>query len=100
MTISCRLRSRSLWATRVAALVIAATTCFVGHAQSPQQLPGPTAPSAETLLKNALRMAVAHNRAVFVVFGASWCPPCWKLDAFLKAPETSKVQSPHMSCCT
>ena len=59
------------------------------------QLPGATAPSAETLLKDALRASATGTKAVFVVFGASWCPPCWKLDAFLNAPDTSKVLSRH-----
>lgn len=64
--------------------------------QSSQQQPSTTTtPHAEILLNAALRTAAAENKVVFIVFGASWCPPCRELDAFLDSPGASTVLSRH-----
>jgi thiol-disulfide isomerase/thioredoxin len=43
----------------------------------------PQRPSADQLLAAAKSEAVAQHKPVFLVFGASWCPPCRQMDAFM-----------------
>jgi hypothetical protein len=47
--------------------------------------------SAKTILDAALRDAGASHRTVFLIFHASWCSWCKKLDAVLEAPDVKKV---------
>lgn len=41
-------------------------------------------PSAEQVLASAKSEAVAEHKPIFLVFGASWCPPCHEMDAFMR----------------
>jgi len=40
-------------------------------------------PSAEQVLAAAKSDAVAQHKPIFLVFGASWCPPCRQMEAFM-----------------
>jgi thiol-disulfide isomerase/thioredoxin len=49
------------------------------------------APTAKALLTKAQAQAKAENKKVWVIFTASWCGWCKKLDAFIADPEMSKL---------
>ncbi len=40
-------------------------------------------PSAEQVLAAAKSDAAAQHKPIFLVFGASWCPPCHEMEAFM-----------------
>jgi len=44
---------------------------------------GQQPPSAEQVLAAAKSEALAEHKPIFLVFGASWCPPCHEMEAFL-----------------
>jgi hypothetical protein len=46
-------------------------------------LAGAESPSAETLLTEAKTQAAAEHKSVFLIFHASWCGWCHKLDSFI-----------------
>ncbi len=48
-------------------------------------------PSAQSILDTALQQAHVSDRTVFVIFHASWCGWCHKLDTYLNAPEVKPV---------
>lgn len=48
-------------------------------------------PSASSILVQALHLARASQKNVFLVFHASWCPWCKRLDALLGKPDVSKI---------
>jgi thioredoxin-related protein len=50
-----------------------------------------TAPTAQSVVDEAVKTAEAQNKAVLIHFGASWCSWCKKLDALLLGPEFGKV---------
>ncbi len=52
--------------------------------------PGAPKPSAE-LMAAAAKDSKASKKAILVVFGASWCPWCHKLDALMESKEYSKL---------
>lgn len=52
-------------------------------------------PSATTLLDEAKAKAGSGNRSVLVIFGASWCGWCKKLDAFLGSEEIRPIVERH-----
>jgi thioredoxin-related protein len=41
-------------------------------------------PNAEQVLTTAKSAAVAQHKSIFLVFGASWCPPCRDMEAFME----------------
>lgn len=45
-----------------------------------------TPPAAETVLKDALKEAKAQNKKVFIMFHASWCVWCHKMDDSMNDP--------------
>ncbi len=49
------------------------------------------APSAEQVLAPAKVKAAAERKIIYVHFGASWCPWCKRLDAFLERPDIKPV---------
>src|ERR1700677_2162252 len=48
-------------------------------------------PRADQVLSNAKSAAVAQHKAIFLVFGASWCPPCRKLETFTGDPNIRPI---------
>lgn len=46
---------------------------------------------ADQILAQAEAKATAEHKVIFVHFGASWCPWCRRLDAFLDQPDTKAV---------
>ncbi|RYG21015.1 MAG: thioredoxin family protein [Chitinophagaceae bacterium] len=46
-----------------------------------------TPPSADAVLKEAMKIAKAQKKKVFIKFSASWCGWCHKMDASMKEPE-------------
>lgn len=49
------------------------------------------APSAGQVLATAKTKAAAEHKTIYVHFGASWCPWCKRLDAFLERPDIKPV---------
>ena len=48
-------------------------------------------PAAETVLNNAYAQATKENKKVILIFHASWCGWCKKMDASLKDPVCKKM---------
>jgi thiol-disulfide isomerase/thioredoxin len=46
---------------------------------------------AEETLKTAKLKAAAENKAILLIFGASWCEACHQLDSFLGLPEIAPI---------
>lgn len=54
-------------------------------------LAAPKPPKAEQVLAKAKAVAAEQHKAIFLIFGASWCVPCRQLDKFLALPEISAI---------
>ena len=67
----------------VVAALLGAGPSTVRAAQAPAP---PVRPSAAALLSAAEAQAGREHKNVFLIFGASWCPWCHRLDALLSAP--------------
>jgi thiol-disulfide isomerase/thioredoxin len=50
-----------------------------------------TLPSSETVLNNAYAQATKENKKVILIFHASWCGWCKKMDASLNDPTCKKM---------
>lgn len=48
-------------------------------------------PSAEQVLASAESAAVAQHKPIFLVFGASWCPPCRQMEVFMADPKIRPI---------
>ncbi len=48
-------------------------------------------PSAESVMKEAQAVAAKEKKAVWVIFHASWCGWCKKLDGFIEDPANKKI---------
>jgi thioredoxin-related protein len=46
---------------------------------------------ADQVFENAKAQAAHQQELIFLVFGASWCPPCHELDSFMAARQTRPV---------
>jgi thioredoxin-related protein len=46
---------------------------------------------ANQVFEDAKAQAAQQHNLIFLVFGASWCEPCHRMDAFLAAPETRQI---------
>ncbi len=53
------------------------------------------APSAETVLKEATEKAAKENKQVFLIFHASWCGWCHRMDSLLTKSSLSKTFDKH-----
>lgn len=47
--------------------------------------------SADQVLASARAEAAAQHKAIFLEFGASWCPPCREMEAFLQDREIRPI---------
>jgi thioredoxin-related protein len=65
-------------------LALSFLLCIPAHAGQQQ-------PSADEVLATAKSAAVAQHKAIFLVFGASWCPPCRELEAFMDDREIRPI---------
>ncbi len=52
---------------------------------------GQSVPSAETVMKEAQAIAAKEKKAVWVIFHASWCGWCKRLDVFIEDPANKKI---------
>jgi thioredoxin-related protein len=46
---------------------------------------------ANQVFEDAKARAAQQQKLIFLVFGASWCGPCHRMDSFLAAPETGQI---------
>ncbi|HEY6253887.1 MAG TPA: thioredoxin family protein [Candidatus Angelobacter sp.] len=51
----------------------------------------PKAPKADQVMTEAKAKATAQHKAIFLIFGASWCPECHTFDRFLALPEVNAI---------
>lgn len=52
---------------------------------------GDAPPSADQVLAEAKAEAASQHKGIFLIFGASWCGWCRKLDQFNHVPEVSAI---------
>jgi len=64
------------------ALILLITSVF-GLAEKP--------PKADHVISEAKARAATQHKAIFLIFGASWCPGCHTMDSFLKDPEVAAI---------
>jgi len=69
-------------------LIVVLSFC-VGFSALAQTAPEPT----QTVLNNAYAKAVKENKKVILIFHASWCGWCHKMEASINAPACSKFFS-------
>lgn len=50
-------------------------------------------PSANVILTEAQAQATAQRKDIFLIFGASWCPMCQDLEAYLREPQVAPIIS-------
>jgi hypothetical protein len=51
----------------------------------------PKPPKADQVLADARAKAAEQHKAIFLIFGASWCAECHNMDRFLALPEVSAI---------
>src|SRR5215469_9262114 len=51
----------------------------------------PKPPKADQVLSGAKAKAAEQHKAIFLIFGASWCAECHSFDRFLALPEISAI---------
>lgn len=51
--------------------------------------------NAQTILDNSIKIAAESNKTVFVVFHASWCVWCRRLDKAINSDELKKIFEDH-----
>jgi thiol-disulfide isomerase/thioredoxin len=49
------------------------------------------ATSADQVMASAKSAALAEHKPIFLVFGASWCPPCRQLETFMHDPNIRPI---------
>lgn len=71
--------------------LIKPTAPAAAAAPAPKTAPTPAPVDARVLLKDAMKKASKEKKAILVVFGASWCGWCHRLDAFLAHPDAKPI---------
>lgn len=66
---------------------------LINNSFSPAQSAGPD--SAQTILNTAIKQAAASHRTVLLMFHASWCSWCKRLDAAFESPELHSIIEEH-----
>jgi thioredoxin-related protein len=69
------------------ALPVTLLAILLGAATALAQKPA----KADDVLQPAEVKATAQNKAIFLIFGASWCEACHQLDKFLDNPEVAGI---------
>lgn len=72
-----------MWKVSQAVIAALLVTVGIAFAQKPSK--------ADDVLKEAKVKAAASNKAIFLIFGASWCEACHQLDSFLALPEIAPI---------
>ena len=67
----------------IALLILFSTGFIFGQAEKPKE--------ADQILKTALNEAKVSHKNVFLIFHATWCPWCKRLDKVLETPEVKKI---------
>jgi thiol-disulfide isomerase/thioredoxin len=70
-------------------LILHSVLCICARAA---QLPA----SAEQVLTTAESQSAATHKPIFLVFGASWCPPCRQLEAFMEDREIRPILEKYL----
>ena len=73
-------------------VVCALFVCTAGNAQIQSK-------SAEVVLSSACKQAAAENKKVFVIFHASWCKWCHKLDTAMSDASCKKLFDDNYVIC-
>ncbi len=63
----------------------------IGLLAGPMLLAAETAPPASVVMESARTAAAARHKSIFLIFHASWCGWCKKLDQFIEAPEIKPI---------
>ncbi len=84
MPVSRRLHYASRMRRILPLFALALFICFSAHAAQQRQ-------SAEQVLASAESAAVAQHKPIFLVFGASWCPPCRQMEVFVENPKIRPI---------
>lgn len=71
-------------------IIVLATAFFVLMAPNARAQPAPAAESAETIMKSAFKTAAKEKKNVLVMFHASWCGWCHRMDTSLNDPACKK----------
>jgi thioredoxin-related protein len=71
---------RKVYAWLALALALCAPVCA---AQTPR--------GAEQVLASAKIQAAEQHKNIFLIFGASWCPPCREMEKFMEAREIRPI---------
>jgi thioredoxin-related protein len=56
---------------------------------------GTEAPTAQRLVDNAKARASAQHKTILLLFGASWCPWCKRLDSFIETSNFRPIFARH-----
>ena len=72
-------------------VTIALFLCLMGSVLFAQR-PTP----ANQVFEDAKAQAAQQHKPIFLVFGASWCGPCHRMDAFLAAPEPRRILDKYL----
>jgi thioredoxin-related protein len=76
---------------RLFTLGFALLICVAANASAAAQ----QRPTADQLLASATAAAAPQHKHIFLVFGASWCPPCRQLEAFLADKQMRPLIDKH-----
>jgi thiol-disulfide isomerase/thioredoxin len=68
-------------------LLLVLALCFI----APSALSAQPLPSADAILSQAKTEAVQQHKTVFLLFHASWCGWCRRLDAYLDSPDVRPI---------